>query len=117
MSTAEKFTPDWSRTHTSFDNDPNISNRYKAKLRKDRERFIHNIHKDPCYEERQMTLKCLQLAEERSDCEIYSQNSLMCRDFWARVVKDRKRKKIEPNLPPVEERPAVLKEYADWLKR
>ncbi|KAK6188598.1 hypothetical protein SNE40_004743 [Patella caerulea] len=76
-----------------------------------------NSHeKNTCLREQEASLKCMHdSGYDRDACSKYFQNYRNCRDFWNHVIKDRRRNGIKPYLPPVSERPALRKQYKDFM--
>ncbi|XP_045160519.1 coiled-coil-helix-coiled-coil-helix domain-containing protein 7-like [Mercenaria mercenaria] len=89
--------------------------RFENKKRKVRESQIDGPYRNPCYEEGQMTIRCVSSVKNKTECEKYAANAMKCKTFWKKVVKDRKRKGIDPPLPAIEDRPQVLEQYKHWL--
>ncbi|KAK7488525.1 hypothetical protein BaRGS_00020310 [Batillaria attramentaria] len=59
-----------------------------------------------------MSYQCLDdHGYDRDQCSKHFQNYKNCREFWRLVTIDRKKKGIQPFLPPVEERARALEEY------
>ncbi|XP_025154228.1 coiled-coil-helix-coiled-coil-helix domain-containing protein 7 isoform X2 [Harpegnathos saltator] len=59
-----------------------------------------------------LSLKCLDSHQnDRNVCDLYFTNYKNCRRFWATVQRERKLKKIEPYLPPIEERAKIKADY------
>ncbi|XP_060572972.1 coiled-coil-helix-coiled-coil-helix domain-containing protein 7-like [Ruditapes philippinarum] len=81
-----------------------------------KQRMKDGSEKNPCYEEGQLTLRCLHNTKDKSECEEYGKNVRMCRYFWRTVMKDRKRKGIMPVLPAVDDREKVMEEYKHLLE-
>ncbi|XP_046566793.1 coiled-coil-helix-coiled-coil-helix domain-containing protein 7-like [Haliotis rubra] len=72
--------------------------------------------KNPCMTEQKMSYKCLDdNGYDREKCSKCFQNYRNCREFWSRIMTDRKKKGIVPALPPVEERDKVRTEYSHIL--
>lgn len=68
--------------------------------------------KNPCIKEQEMSYQCLDdHGYDRDQCTKHFKNYKNCREFWRLVSRDRKKKGIEPNLPPVEERGRAFEEY------
>lgn len=63
----------------------------------------------PCLKEHKASLKCLE--EKDGSCQRYFDNYNACMGFWNKVKSMRRRSGITPELPPVEERKAIIKEY------
>lgn len=58
--------------------------------------------KNPCLEESILSMECLKRNQDDKDrCELYFENYRLCRKFWSRVIAERKRQGIEPEVPPV----------------
>ncbi|KAL3286343.1 hypothetical protein HHI36_000851 [Cryptolaemus montrouzieri] len=67
---------------------------------------------NPCLKEQELTYKCYNKNNFDYDkCALQIENYKSCKSFWHMVRMDRKRKGINPNVPPVEEREQVKKEY------
>ncbi|XP_015911486.1 coiled-coil-helix-coiled-coil-helix domain-containing protein 7 isoform X2 [Parasteatoda tepidariorum] len=67
---------------------------------------------NPCYKEHKMSLTCLDHNYyDRSKCEAAFKNYKTCKEFWAYVRKDRKRKGLEPHVPQPADRDRIKAEY------
>lgn len=66
----------------------------------------------PCLKEHRASLKCLEKnASNQDSCRRYFDNYNACMGFWNNVKSMRRRRGITPELPPVEEREAIIKEH------
>ncbi|KAK7101001.1 hypothetical protein V1264_023853 [Littorina saxatilis] len=71
-----------------------------------------DLEKNPCTKEQQMSYQCLDdNGYDRDQCSKHFQNYKNCRQFWHLVTSDRKRKGIEPALPPPKDRPQAMEDY------
>ncbi|XP_071035478.1 coiled-coil-helix-coiled-coil-helix domain-containing protein 7 isoform X3 [Parasteatoda tepidariorum] len=62
--------------------------------------------------EHKMSLTCLDHNYyDRSKCEAAFKNYKTCKEFWAYVRKDRKRKGLEPHVPQPADRDRIKAEY------
>lgn len=73
----------------------------------------HNHEYDnPCMKEHDMSLQCLSDNNNAHyACKNYFDNYKNCQYFWKQVIKDRKKKNIEPYLPHPQDRVKVKNEY------
>ena len=63
---------------------------------------------DPCYKERQMSLRCLdERSYDKDQCARQFANFKNCKTFWSDIIKERRRDNIQPAIPPLEERDAI----------
>jgi cytochrome c oxidase assembly protein subunit 23 len=73
--------------------------------------------KDPCFSENALSMKCLQTNDyDYSKCQKYFANYKECKTFWMNVRLQRKRLGINPSLPPLVDRIAMKKIFADTGK-
>nr|CUU98115.1 hypothetical transcript [Hymenolepis microstoma] len=63
---------------------------------------------DPCAEPKELAEKCLDKFSVFKNCRTYVINLQLCREFWAKVKKERREQGIEPILPSIEERERIL---------
>ncbi|XP_068202473.1 coiled-coil-helix-coiled-coil-helix domain-containing protein 7 isoform X2 [Palaemon carinicauda] len=83
------------------------------------ERTTKVLHdeKNPCIKEHTMSLKCLEDNDyDRNKCGWHFENYKKCQDFWSEIRVQRRRAGIKPNLPPVEERDEIKREYLEKLR-
>uniref|UniRef100_A0A1E1WYI0 Coiled-coil-helix-coiled-coil-helix domain-containing protein 7 n=1 Tax=Amblyomma aureolatum TaxID=187763 RepID=A0A1E1WYI0_9ACAR len=67
---------------------------------------------NPCHKEQQLSMKCLEdNGYDYDKCQHYFENFKTCKGFWVRIMRDRRRKGIQPTLPPPEEREAIKAEH------
>ncbi|XP_031830353.1 coiled-coil-helix-coiled-coil-helix domain-containing protein 7 [Nomia melanderi] len=77
----------------------------------------HKLKRDqninnPCLKEHELALNCLTNNQDlMKRCVLYFENYRNCKTFWNDVMKDRKSRGIEPQLPVPEEREKVKAEY------
>jgi len=74
---------------------------------------------NPCLKESEQSLSCMNENDfDKEKCTLYFLNYRNCRDFWKRVLHDRRGRGVEPALPPPQEREAVREEYYQkWAQR
>ncbi|XP_072170418.1 coiled-coil-helix-coiled-coil-helix domain-containing protein 7-like [Diadema setosum] len=69
--------------------------------------------KNPCLAEANASYQCLHDHNfDRQSCERYFANYKNCKNFWGRVMKERRRQGITPILPDPEERKKILEGVA-----
>ncbi|KRX90486.1 Coiled-coil-helix-coiled-coil-helix domain-containing protein 7, partial [Trichinella pseudospiralis] len=67
---------------------------------------------DPCHEEAMISMKCLEMAKGcKRLCQLQFLNYNRCREFWKKVIQERRSKGIQPALPPPDEREEILAAY------
>ncbi|XP_042884973.1 uncharacterized protein LOC122261411 isoform X2 [Penaeus japonicus] len=67
---------------------------------------------NPCLKEYNLSMKCLyEKVMHKEACGPYFDNYRICKTFWVRVIRDRRRKGISPVVPPVSEREKIKQEY------
>ncbi|XP_063585148.1 uncharacterized protein LOC134762546 [Penaeus indicus] len=74
----------------------------------------NTLHEEnnPCIKEYNLSMKCLyEKVMNRESCGLYFDNYRICKTFWTRIIRDRRRRGIIPVVPPVSEREKVKKEY------
>lgn len=80
----------------------------------------NHLEGDPCFKERQMSLKCMDENDyDRDKCFKQFENFKSCNGFWLEVMKQRRRDRIKPVVPPIEERDQIRKEFFNkntWWK-
>ena len=66
----------------------------------------------PCNKERKLSLMCLDKnGYDNTKCEAAFENFKACREFWNNVKKMRAAHRINPQLPPPEERAEIQRIY------
>ena len=67
---------------------------------------------NPCLEESLLSLDCLRkYPHDKDACAVFTFNYKSCKEFWQRVIKERKSQGIEPELPSMQDRLNILKEH------
>ncbi|XP_044263655.1 coiled-coil-helix-coiled-coil-helix domain-containing protein 7 [Tribolium madens] len=72
---------------------------------------------NPCLKEQEQTYKCFHKNNfDKEACQLHIENYKTCKSFWNFVKKDRRKKGITPDLPPVAEREHIKQEYINRFK-
>lgn len=76
------------------------------------ENAINQEKNNPCLKEQKLSYQCLEdNGYDHDKCKLQFENFKTCKRFWLHVAKDRRRKGIQPDIPPPEERAAIKREY------
>ncbi|KAB7504434.1 Coiled-coil-helix-coiled-coil-helix domain-containing protein 7 [Armadillidium nasatum] len=89
-----------------------LSRESKRQARSENATKMMDHSKNPCIHEQKLSMKCLNDNNfDKESCYEFFDNYNKCKDFWGAIQLDRRRKRIRPYLPPVEERETIKKEY------
>lgn len=73
---------------------------------------VNRERNNPCLKEQKLSLQCLEdNGYDYDKCRLQFENFKTCKGFWLAVARDRRRKGIQPEVPPPEERDAIKREY------
>ncbi|XP_057341086.1 coiled-coil-helix-coiled-coil-helix domain-containing protein 7 [Microplitis mediator] len=74
---------------------------------------------NPCLKEHGLSMKCIEenYKNKNEACGAYFDNYKACKKFWNNVYADRKRRGVEPYLPPPDEREKIKSDYLSQFKK
>ncbi|XP_008544557.1 coiled-coil-helix-coiled-coil-helix domain-containing protein 7 [Microplitis demolitor] len=80
---------------------------------------LESPENNPCLKEHRLSLKCIADNYENKNeaCAVYFDNYKACKKFWNNVYSDRKRRGVEPYLPPPDEREKIKSDYLSKFKK